>query len=100
MRTKISVLIISFVFLFAMSFVGCGEQDKPKQAPKAPEVETSAPEAETQAPKAETSTPEADTQAIEAKTSTPEAETQTIQVENIAPEKAAEPQKDSAEEKN
>ncbi|HRF91027.1 MAG TPA: BMP family ABC transporter substrate-binding protein, partial [Desulfobacter postgatei] len=43
MKTKMRVLIVSF--LFAMLIVGCGEQDKPKQAPeKTTEVEAKASE--------------------------------------------------------
>lgn len=37
MKTKMNVMIISFVFLFAMIFVGCGEQATPKHASKAHE---------------------------------------------------------------
>lgn len=85
MRTKLGVLTVSFVFLFAMMLAGCGDQDKPKQAPKATEIETKAPEVETKAPEAETKAPEAKPQAIK--------------VENIAPKTAAEPQDALAPEK-
>ncbi|WP_321493429.1 BMP family ABC transporter substrate-binding protein [uncultured Desulfobacter sp.] len=37
MKIKTRTLIASFVFLFALIFAGCGEQDKQEQAPKAPE---------------------------------------------------------------
>nr|WP_319394994.1 BMP family ABC transporter substrate-binding protein [uncultured Desulfobacter sp.] len=34
MKTKMNVLIVGFVFLFALILAGCGEQDKPEQAPE------------------------------------------------------------------
>lgn len=85
MRIKLGVLTVSFVFLFAMMLAGCGNQDKPKQTPKATEIETKAPEVEAKAPEAEAKAPEAEPPAVKA--------------ENIAPKTAAEPQDASAPEK-
>lgn len=93
MKIKTSVLIVSVIFLFAMIFAGCGEQDKPKQAP----------EAETQAvEEVETQAPEAETQAVEeVETQAPEAEAQTVEeVKTQAAEKAAETQEAPAAEKD
>ncbi len=100
MKIKMSVLIVSVVFLFAMIFAGCGEQDKPKQAPEAEtqaveEVETQAVEAETQAvEEVETQAVEAETQVVE------EVETQAVEAETQAAEKAAEAQEAPAAEKD
>ena len=93
MKIKMSVLIVSVVFLFAMIFAGCGNQDKPKQAPEAEthaveEIETQTPKAETQAvEEVETQSTEMGTQAAE-------------EVKTQAAEKAAEAQEASAAEKN
>ena len=37
MKTRLSVLIISCIFLFGLIFSGCGDQDKSKEEAKAPE---------------------------------------------------------------
>ena len=58
MKIKMSVVIVSCVFLFAMIFAGCGQQDKPKETAKAPQVETQAAE------KVETQTAQPETQAV------------------------------------
>ena len=93
MKIKMSVLIVSVVFLFAMIFAGCGNQDKPKQAS---EPETQAVE------QVETKAPEAETQAVEeVKTQAAELENQVIEeVKTQAAEKAAEAQEASAAEKD
>jgi simple sugar transport system substrate-binding protein len=45
MKTKMNVLFVSFVFLFALILAGCGEQDTPEQAPEtAAEVKGDLPE--------------------------------------------------------
>ena len=45
MKTKMNVLIVSFVFLFALALVGCGEQDTSEQASEtAAEVKGDVPE--------------------------------------------------------
>lgn len=45
MKTKMNVLIVCFVFLFAMVLAGCGEQDKPEQTSEtAAEVKGDVPE--------------------------------------------------------
>jgi simple sugar transport system substrate-binding protein len=55
MKTKMNVLIVSFVFLFAMILAGCGEQDQPEQAPEtAAEVKGEVPEKAPPAPDAAT----------------------------------------------
>ncbi|NDY73287.1 hypothetical protein DO021_17990 [Desulfobacter hydrogenophilus] len=108
MKIKMSVLIVSVVFLFAMIFAGCGNQDKPKQAPEAEtqaveEIETQAPEAETQAvEEVETQAPEAETQAAEeVETQAAELGNQVVdEVKTQAAEKAAEAKEASAAEKN
>ncbi|WP_319575727.1 hypothetical protein [uncultured Desulfobacter sp.] len=100
MKIKMSVLIVSVVFIFAMIFAGCGNQDKPKQASEpetqaVEQVETKAPEAETQAVE------EVETQAVDTETQAAELENQVIEeVKTQAAEKAAEAQEASAAEKD
>ncbi|NWH06547.1 BMP family ABC transporter substrate-binding protein [Desulfobacter latus] len=47
MKIKMSTLITGFVFLFAVFLAGCGEQEKPTQASKAPEKAAEQQEAST-----------------------------------------------------
>nr|WP_319491027.1 hypothetical protein [uncultured Desulfobacter sp.] len=87
MRTKIGVLIVGFVFLFAMVLAGCGDQDKSNQAPITPEAEVTVPEADVPPPEDEAAPPEVE------KTD-PE-----VQAEKMAPKTDTEPQEASTPEK-
>nr|WP_321402346.1 hypothetical protein [uncultured Desulfobacter sp.] len=94
MRTKIGVLIVGVVFLFAMVLAGCGDQDKSNQAPIAPQAEVTVPEAEVTVPEAEVTAPEDEAAPPEVEETDPE-----VQAEKMAPKTDTESQEASAPEK-